>query len=93
MGERKWTTRSVIAAVVIAVTLAIAGTALAHDQRLDLALQQLESSRLLLVASDEQEHPDRKIEKHYSRELQAAIKAIEKAQQRVEKAMVTADSG
>lgn len=93
MGERKWTTRSVIAAVVIAVTLAIAGTALAHDQRLDLALQQLESSRLLLVASDEQEHPDRTIEKHYSRELQAAIKAIEKAQQRVEKAMVTADSG
>jgi hypothetical protein len=93
MGERRWTTRSVIATVAMAVTLAIAGTALAYDGRLDLTMENLESSRLLLVVADEQEQPDRKIERQYSRQLRAAIKAIENAQKRVEKAMVIADGG
>jgi len=93
MSGRKWTTRSLISAVVLAVLLGVAGTAIAHDARLDLASLDLEKARLLLQASDDQvPQVDAKTEKAYSRMLRKAIDAIIEAEQHVQDAAAVADA-
>jgi len=53
MSARRWTTRSMLLATVLPVLVGVGGTAIAYDGRLDLASQDLEKARLLLVAADD----------------------------------------
>lgn len=92
MNGRTWTTRSMVIAVILAVLLGVAGTAVAYDARLDLASQNLEKARLLLEAADFEPQLDEKKEKEYSKILQKAVKTIADAEALIQDAATVADS-
>lgn len=81
MSARRWTTRSMLLATVLPVLVGVGGTAIAYDGRLDLASQDLEKARLLLVAADDLPQLEAKKEKQYSKALGKAIAAIVEAEE------------
>lgn len=92
MTERRWTTRSMVVAVILATLLGVAGTAMAHDGRLDLALQNLEKTSLLIQAADDVPQLDDKTERTYSRHLRKAVDAIADATESINDAIAVADA-